>query len=196
MSLTSIACCPHRMPCVIGRSKRAQLRCRSRHWLGTFWAHSVSMEVNSGESQSMSFRSSAPVRLRDQDRETVSIPGSSTRRAAASAAPLLWPYALRQHPSTVTAGWLSAPACSAHENANAVAACRAATRTLVGEKTAPFNSGRDRSDFESFEPRRPDRAVHRVVGGRGTILLEALCMGAPTNPTGDTSESCQPPNPN
>ena len=33
-----------------------QFRCQSRDLLGTFWAHSVSTEVNSGESQSMSFR--------------------------------------------------------------------------------------------------------------------------------------------
>lgn len=51
---------------------------RSREWLGTFWAHSVSTEVNSGESHFMSFCSSAPVRLRDQHLEPGSIPGSST----------------------------------------------------------------------------------------------------------------------
>jgi hypothetical protein len=49
--------------------------------LGTFWAHSVSKEVNSGESQWMSFRSSVPVRLRDQYPETGSIPGSSTQKS-------------------------------------------------------------------------------------------------------------------
>jgi hypothetical protein len=56
----------------------AQFRSQSRDWLGTFWAHSQSREVNSGESQSMSFRSSAPVQLCDQHPETGSIPGSST----------------------------------------------------------------------------------------------------------------------
>ena len=52
--------------------------CQSRDALGTFWAHLVSIEVNSGESHSMSFRSSVPIRLRDQHPETGSIPGSST----------------------------------------------------------------------------------------------------------------------
>ena len=50
----------------------------SEDWLGTFWAHSVSTEVNSGESHVMSFRSSTPVWLRGQGPETGSIPGSST----------------------------------------------------------------------------------------------------------------------
>ncbi len=50
-------------------------------WLGTFWAHPVSTVVNSGESQSMSLRSSAQVWLRDQHSETGSIPGSSTRES-------------------------------------------------------------------------------------------------------------------
>jgi hypothetical protein len=58
----------------------AQFRSKSRDWLGTFWAHSLPIEVNSGESQSMSFRSSVPVRLSDQPPETGSIPGSSTEK--------------------------------------------------------------------------------------------------------------------
>lgn len=56
----------------------AEFRSQLGDWLGTFWAHSVSTEVNSGESQLMLFRSSAPVQLCDQARETGSIPGSST----------------------------------------------------------------------------------------------------------------------
>jgi hypothetical protein len=59
-------------------TKRAQLHYQSWDWLGTFWAHSVSTVVNCGESQRMSFRSSVPVRLRDQHPEMGSIPGSST----------------------------------------------------------------------------------------------------------------------
>ena len=81
MSLMNDACGPHRVPGVIGRPMRRdarKLRCQSRDWLGTFWAHSVSTEVNSGESHSMSFRSSLPVRLRDQHPETGSISGSSS----------------------------------------------------------------------------------------------------------------------
>ena len=79
MSLINVACGPHRMPRVIGRSKRAAIAGdRSRDWLGTFWAHLVSTEVNSGESHYVSFRSSVPVRLGDQHPETGSIPGSST----------------------------------------------------------------------------------------------------------------------
>jgi hypothetical protein len=70
--------------------RRVQLRALSERecahsvggLLGTFWAHSVSTEVNSGELQAMSFRSSAPFWLGDQHRQTGSIPGSSTRRAA------------------------------------------------------------------------------------------------------------------
>jgi hypothetical protein len=58
----------------------APLRRQARNWLGTFWAHSVSAEVNSGESQRMSFRSSVQVRLRDRHPETGSIPGSSTEK--------------------------------------------------------------------------------------------------------------------
>jgi hypothetical protein len=46
--------------------------------VGTFWAHLVSTEANPGELHSISFRSSAPVRLTDQHPETGSIPGSST----------------------------------------------------------------------------------------------------------------------
>jgi hypothetical protein len=63
----------------LGAAGCAPLSCQSRDWLGTFWAHSVSTEVNSGESQSMSFRSSMPHRLGDQHPETGSIPGSSTK---------------------------------------------------------------------------------------------------------------------
>jgi hypothetical protein len=52
--------------------------------VGTFWAHLVSIEINSGESQLMSFRSSGTVWLRDQHPKTGSIPGSSTKTAAQS----------------------------------------------------------------------------------------------------------------
>jgi hypothetical protein len=78
-------------------SKRAQLHCQSRDWLGTFWAHSVSTEVNSGESHAVSFRSSVPVRLRDQHPETGSIPGSSTDRAAAMRPFLFGYFTTHQH---------------------------------------------------------------------------------------------------
>src|SRR6516164_9361217 len=56
----------------------AQLRCQSRDWLGTYWAHSASTEVNSGDSHLMASRSSVPARLRDQHPETGSIPGTCT----------------------------------------------------------------------------------------------------------------------
>jgi hypothetical protein len=52
---------------------------RSQPDLGTFWAHSMSTEVNSGESQRMSFRSSVPIRFPDQHPETGSIPGTCTK---------------------------------------------------------------------------------------------------------------------
>lgn len=46
---------------------------------GHFWAHSVSTEVNPGESHQILFRSSVTVRLRGQHPETGSIPGSFAR---------------------------------------------------------------------------------------------------------------------
>jgi hypothetical protein len=83
MSLTNVAY-GHTSQAARNRALEASAnaRCQSRGWVGTFWAHSASTEVNSGESHTMSFHSSAPVRLRDQHPETGSIPGSSTRRAA------------------------------------------------------------------------------------------------------------------
>jgi hypothetical protein len=71
---------------VIGRFEREQLRAVNRDdWLGTFWAHSLSTEVNSGELQLMSFRSSERVRLTDQEVETGSIPASSTENTQVTA---------------------------------------------------------------------------------------------------------------
>ena len=69
-----------------GAQASAIASCQSNDWLGTFCAHSVSTEVNSGESHFMSFRSSVPVRLRDQHPETGSIPGSSTQKTLVRAA--------------------------------------------------------------------------------------------------------------
>lgn len=54
---------------------------QARDSLGTFWAHLVSKEVNSGESHFMSFRRSASARLMGQHPKTGSIPGSSTSKA-------------------------------------------------------------------------------------------------------------------
>jgi hypothetical protein len=74
-----------------------QFRCQSRDWLGTFWAHLGSTEVNSGESQFMSFRSSVRVRLSDQHPETGSIPGSSTTEGAGQGTQVLASFLFHQH---------------------------------------------------------------------------------------------------
>ena len=39
------------MRSAIRRSKPGQMACQSTGWLGTFWAHSLSIVVNPGESQ-------------------------------------------------------------------------------------------------------------------------------------------------
>jgi hypothetical protein len=81
MSLISSTFAPHCIPRSPGDDAAgcARLRCKSRGTgLGTYWAHLASTEINSGESQQMSFRSSEPIRPRGQRPETGSIPGSST----------------------------------------------------------------------------------------------------------------------
>jgi hypothetical protein len=79
MSLTNADCGRPRIPHVIGQPKRTRLPRQSRYRLGTFWAHSLSTEVNSSESQCIISRLGAGSAQRPAPRNR-SVPGSSTEK--------------------------------------------------------------------------------------------------------------------